>query len=107
MSAQPAKSHFNFQLPSLSYIDAKWEEPNLRPQDVAQTTVRQDGLAAWLSRQVTAFVAWNRNSEAARELAGFSERELMDIGLNRSDLGRVFNPALNDDLRRRGTSNRG
>ena len=103
MSAQTANSQFNFQLPSLSYIDAKWEEPNLRTQDVKHSTVRRGGLAAWLSRQVSAFVAWNRNSNAVRELSGFSERELMDIGLSRADLGRVFNPAFNDDLLRRGS----
>jgi hypothetical protein len=27
---------------------------------------------------------------------------LMDIGVNRSDLARVFDPALNADLRQRG-----
>jgi uncharacterized protein YjiS (DUF1127 family) len=31
-----------------------------------------------------------------------SNHELMDIGLTRSDLGRVFYPAFNLDLRSRG-----
>ena len=106
MSVHIADSQFTFQLPSLSYIDAKWEEPNLRTPDVAESTVRQGGVAAWLSRQISAFVAWNRESNAARELANLSERELMDMGLSRADLGRVFNPALNEDLRQRGASNR-
>ena len=30
MSAQIANSQFTFKLPSLSYIDAEWEEPTLR-----------------------------------------------------------------------------
>ena len=116
MSVHTADSKFSFQLPNLSYIDAKWEEPNLRTPDVAQSTIRRatirratvrdGGLAAWLSRQISAFVAWNRESNAARELAALSDRELMDIGLNRADLGRVFNPAFNEDLRQRGASNR-
>jgi uncharacterized protein YjiS (DUF1127 family) len=102
MSAQTADSQFVFQLPSLSYIDAKWEEPNLRTPDVARSTVRQGGLAAWLSRQVSAFVAWNRESEAARELSSMSDRELMDIGLNRTDIGRVFSTGFNEDMHQRG-----
>ena len=103
MSVHTADSQFSFQLPSLSYIDARWEEPNLR---VAATpsVVRKGGLAAWLSHQVAAFVAWHRNSEAVGELSGMSDRELMDIGLSRADLGRVFNPAFNQDLRLRGTN---
>jgi uncharacterized protein YjiS (DUF1127 family) len=102
MSAQTADSQFTFQLPSLSYIDAKWEEPNLRTTDVARSTVRQGGVAAWLSRQVAAFVAWSRENEAASELSAMSDRELTDIGLSRTDLGRVFKSAFNDDLRQRG-----
>ena len=102
MSVHTADSQFTFQLPSLSYIDAKWEEPNLRTAEVARSSVRQGGLAAWLSRKVAAFIAWSRESEAARELASMSDRELMDIGLNRADIGRAFNREFNTDLRQRG-----
>jgi uncharacterized protein YjiS (DUF1127 family) len=100
MSAHTA----NFQLPSLSYIDAKWEEPNLRAQPVASRTTRKTGLAAWLSHQVAAFIMWRRDSIAAAELASMSDHELMDIGISRSDLSRVFDPSLNQDLRARGTN---
>ena len=100
MSVHTADSQFSFQLPSLSYIDAKWEEPNLRT--TAPQTVRKGGLAAWLSRQVAAFIMWRRNSEAMSELASMSDRELMDIGMNRGDLARAFDPACNEDLRQRG-----
>jgi len=101
MSVHTANSQFSFQLPSLSYIDAKWEEPSLRAP-AAPSVVRKGGLAAWLSRHVGTFVAWRRNSEAANQLSNMSERELMDIGLSRADLDRVFQPAFNADLRRRG-----
>ncbi|HBK07860.1 MAG TPA: hypothetical protein DDZ81_18735 [Acetobacteraceae bacterium] len=100
MSVHTADSQFSFQLPSLSYIDAKWEEPNLRAS--APRIVRKGGLAAWLSRQVAAFITWRRNSEAMSELASMSDRELMDIGMNRGDLVRAFDPACNADLRQRG-----
>ena len=102
MSAQTADSQFSFKLPSLSYIDAKWEEPNLLAPPAAP--VRKRGLGVWLSARVAAFQAWRRDREAAAELAAMSNRELMDIGLTRSDLSRVFDPACNGDLRARGTS---
>jgi uncharacterized protein YjiS (DUF1127 family) len=102
MSAQTADSQYSFRLPSLSYIDAKWEEPNLRTAAASSQAVRKAGLAAWVSRRVAAFIAWHRDREAAAELASMSDRELMDIGVSRSDLARVFDPALNQDLRERG-----
>jgi uncharacterized protein YjiS (DUF1127 family) len=97
-----ADSQFSFQLPKMSYIDAHWEEPNLQTATPGQSSVRQTGLAAWLSRQVAAFAAWRRDSEAAGELAMMSDRELLDIGVSRSDLSRVFDPMFNQDLRNRG-----
>jgi len=101
MSAHIANSQFSFQLPSLSYIDAKWEEPSLR-EAAPSPRVRSRGLAAWLSHQVAALVAWRRNSEAEAELQAMSDRELADIGLSRSDLSRVFRPGFDLDLYQRG-----
>jgi uncharacterized protein YjiS (DUF1127 family) len=103
MSVHTADSQFSFRLPSLSYIDAKWEEPNLRVSATAPRTTRKIGLAAWLSGQIAGFVAWHRDSAAASELAAMSDHELMDIGMSRSDLHRVFDHASNQDLRQRGT----
>jgi uncharacterized protein YjiS (DUF1127 family) len=102
MSVHSANSKLSFELPSMSYIDAKWEEPNLRASTTTPRDVRKGGLAAWLSRQVAAFVAWRRDNEAAGELSAMSDRELLDIGMSRADLGRVFDPAFNADLRQRG-----
>jgi uncharacterized protein YjiS (DUF1127 family) len=101
MSAHAADSH-SFKLPSLSYIDAKWEEPNLTAPIAAPDRARKSRLVAWLAGRVAAFRTWRRDSEAAAELASMTNYELMDIGLTRSDLGRVFDPALNEDLRTRG-----
>lgn len=103
MSAHTADSQFSFQLPSMSYIDAKWEEPNLRTPSVAPNVGRKGALAAWLSRQFAAFAAWRVERVAAAELALLSDRELADIGLSRSDVGRVFELGFNEDLRQRGT----
>jgi uncharacterized protein YjiS (DUF1127 family) len=100
MSVHIADSQLSFHLPTLSYIDAKWEEPTLRAQ--AGVSRRQTGVAAWLSHQVSAFATWRRDREAAAELAAMSDHELMDIGLSRSDIFRVFDKEANQDLRQRG-----
>jgi uncharacterized protein YjiS (DUF1127 family) len=102
MSAQTANSQFTFRLPSLSYIDASWEEPSLRASASVRATGRKSGLATWLSRQISGLIAWRRDSQAIRELSAMSDRELMDIGVSRGDLPRVFQSAFNEDLRRRG-----
>jgi uncharacterized protein YjiS (DUF1127 family) len=102
MSAQIADSQFAFKLPSLSYIDAKWEEPDLRVPTASAQGARKRSLAGWLSRRAAAFVAWRRNNEAARELSAMSDRQLADIGLSQSDLTRVFDAAHNQDLGQRG-----
>lgn len=103
MSAHTANSNLSFQLPSMSYIDAKWEEPELRSAAAAPRVVRRTGLAAWLSRQLAAFVAWQRDNKAASELARLSDRELIDMGLSRSDIRRVFDPRFSADLQQRGS----
>jgi uncharacterized protein YjiS (DUF1127 family) len=96
MSAHLADSNFSHRLPSLSYIDAKWEEPNLRQTDVAAPR------KGFLTRLMANIQAWFRTQEAMTELGGMSDRELHDIGLTRSDVMRVFDPELNQDLRQRG-----
>jgi uncharacterized protein YjiS (DUF1127 family) len=99
MSAHFADSKMNHRLPSLSYIDTKWEEPELRQP--ARTAPARGGFAEWLAARVTGFRAWLRDNQSAAELAVMSDRELHDIGLTRSDLVRVFDPALSEDLRQR------
>jgi uncharacterized protein YjiS (DUF1127 family) len=102
MSVRTADSQFHFELPSLSYIDASWE--GLDHQAPAETSGAspKNGLAAWLARQVDAFRTWHRAIRATSELAMMSDRQLMDIGICRSDLGRVFDSEYNKDLRERG-----
>lgn len=103
MSVQTAVEQFKFELPSLSYIDVKWEEPNLRVPAEAKLPTRQTGSAGWLARWITAYRTWRRNSQAAAELAIMSDQELMDIGISRSDMSRLFERGLNEDLRQRGS----
>jgi uncharacterized protein YjiS (DUF1127 family) len=86
----------------MSYIDAKWEEPNLLAPTPAPRVARGARFAAWVSRQITDFVSWVRESQAAAELSRMSDYELSDIGLSRADINRVFKPDFNADLQQRG-----
>jgi uncharacterized protein YjiS (DUF1127 family) len=94
MSAPIAKDRLAFQLPNLTYVDARYEEPNLRASFVEQPR----GFGVWLAARMTAFRAWREKNAALAELEGMSEHELADIGLSRADLHRLFDPAHNQDL---------
>jgi uncharacterized protein YjiS (DUF1127 family) len=99
MSARTANQTFNFQLPSLSYIDAKWEEPSLRVPAQSTAAPAKTGL---VSRLMAGYRVWQRTRQARDEFSLMSDYELADIGLSRADVHRVFDPALNQDLQHRG-----
>jgi|SRR4051812_4167457 len=100
MSAPIAKSQFSFELPNLSYVDARWEEPDLRFTD--QPVAKKHGLGTWVARCIAAVVEWRREQIAMAELEMMSDHELLDIGLSRGDLARAFDAAHNRDLVQRG-----
>jgi uncharacterized protein YjiS (DUF1127 family) len=102
MSAPIAKSQFAFELPNLSYVDAKLEEPNLRA--FPQPVVAPQGFGAWLASCVAAVANWRKQQAALAELEMMTDHELMDIGLTRGDFGRVFDADHNRDLVRRGAA---
>jgi uncharacterized protein YjiS (DUF1127 family) len=94
MSAPIAKDQLAFQLPNLTYVDARYEEPNLRTSYAEP----RRGFGIWLATRVAAFRAWREKQAALAELEGMSEHELADIGLSRADLHRLFDPSHNQDL---------
>jgi uncharacterized protein YjiS (DUF1127 family) len=98
MSAPMTKSQLAFELPPLSYIDTRWEEPDVRP---AETPVRKHGFASWIAARVAGYQSWRENARALAELNMMSDRELCDVGLTRGDLHRVFDDQLNQDLMER------
>ena len=102
MNAQSANSQLSFQLPSMSYIDAKWEEPNLRATPATARPPQNIGLIGMIAARVVAFRAWRLQRQTLRELDSMTDRELTDIGLTRSDFSRIFDDADNADLRVRG-----
>jgi uncharacterized protein YjiS (DUF1127 family) len=99
MSAPLTKSQMAFELPSLSYIDTRWEEPIVEP---AAPPVREHRFASWIAARVEGFRSWRANARAMAELHGMSERELFDVGLNRGDFDRIFDNRFNKDLLTRG-----
>ena len=99
MSAPITKSQMAFELPSLSYIDTRWEEPAAAP---SVAPVRDNGFAAWIAARVAGFRAWRAALDGFAELTSLSDRELSDIGLNRGDFARIFDERYNADMRARG-----
>jgi uncharacterized protein YjiS (DUF1127 family) len=99
MSAPMTKSQMAFELPRLSYIDTRWEEPVVQP--AAQPASRH-GVAAWLAARIVRFSAWRARARTLTELHCLSDRELIDVGLNRGDFDRMFDARYNQDLRSRG-----
>jgi uncharacterized protein YjiS (DUF1127 family) len=94
MSAPLAKSDFVFKLAtSQSYIDSDYDPtplPAARPAPRGLLRSIADGLAAVTQRVQT----WAVKQATLSEMDLMSERELADIGLNRGDLPRVFDPAF-------------
>ena len=98
MSAPMTKSQMAFELPRLSYIDTRWEEPAVQP---AIEPARERGFAAWVAARVARLPDLARNVRARAELNSMTERELFDVGLNRGDLERMFDDRFNQDLLQR------
>jgi uncharacterized protein YjiS (DUF1127 family) len=102
MSAPLTKSQMAFELPKLSYIDTRWEEPAAPAQAVPE---REHVFASWIAALVAGYRTRLARARALTELCRMSDRELEDIGLNRGDVARVFDDRLNQDLRARGRMN--
>ena len=99
MSAPLTKSQMAFDLPKLSYIDTRWEEPVVQPRP---ETSPDHGIASWFASRMTSFRAWRARTRSMAELASMSDRELFDVGLNRGDFDRIFDRRFNKDLLTRG-----
>ena len=99
MNISTADNHFSFALPSASYIDTSLEDQN-RVEDMRPA--HTGGFTEWLASRVAALRVWNAQRRALSELSLMTDRELMDVGLNRGDFSRIFDEAANTDLRARG-----
>jgi len=95
MSAPMTKSQMAFELPHLSYIDTRWEEPEVHPVVAPR---RGRGFVSRIAARLGAYRARRENARALAELHNMSDRELLDVGLNRGDFDRVFDDRFNQDL---------
>ena len=92
MNAPVAKDQFTFSLGNLSYVDSTYDDaPAFAPVE------QNHGIREWFSRRISAFAEWRRRQATLREMEMLTDRELADIGLNRADLPRVFDPAFAAD----------
>ena len=95
MNAPLAKDQFTFSLGNISYIGASYEDAPAHPaQEVRQAS------GGWIARAVRAIKEWYARQTVLREMEMMTDRELADIGLSRSDLPRVFDPAFVADRAR-------
>ena len=101
MSTSTVDNHFSFSLPSMSYVDTSLEDQNRDIVDVRPAP--SGGFIAWLAGRIAAYRVWSAYRKALGELSMMSDRELMDVGLNRGDFVRMFDETANADLRERGT----
>jgi len=90
MNAMLDPDQVKFSLGNLSYIGPAYDE-------AAEPSVKADshhGSGKWLSRLFAAVAEWHHRRMVIQEMSMMTDRELADIGLTRSDLPRVFDPAF-------------
>ena len=89
MSAPTANDPFSFSLGQLSYIGPSYE-------DESTTTIpaATGWTFRWARRLVATFAEWQHRRAIMQEMAMMTDHELSDIGLSRSDIARVFDPAF-------------
>jgi uncharacterized protein YjiS (DUF1127 family) len=92
MNAPITKDQFTFSLGYASYIDYSYDEA---PATVVKLPKR--GIGQWLNRAVATLAERRRRRVELQEMAMMTDRELFDIGLSRSDVSRVFDPAFAAD----------
>ncbi len=92
MTAPIAKDQFTFSLGKMSYIDSTYDDASVAPPAEPKR-----GFGHWVARKMVALKDWHRKQAVLREMELMTDRELSDIGLNRSDLPRVFEPEFAAD----------
>ncbi|MEO9189520.1 MAG: DUF1127 domain-containing protein [Acetobacteraceae bacterium] len=88
MSVHPSKQAVAFALPEMLSYHSTWDDADYEPV-LPHRRGWADRLAVFA--RVRNFT---RRMSAKQELYSMSDRELADIGLNRYDVERVFDPAF-------------
>jgi len=92
MNAPIAKDQLTFSLGNLSYIDHSYDDA-----PVAVVEAHRRGFGEWIAGRLSSLADWRHRRAVIAEMALMTDHELADIGLSRSDLPRVFDPAFAAD----------
>ena len=93
MNAYSSKDDLDFSLGNVSYIGPAYE-------DAPTASVKPHGFRDWLATFWVAILEWRQHQAVLQEMRLMTDRELADVGLTRSDLVRVFDPAFAADRAR-------
>jgi uncharacterized protein YjiS (DUF1127 family) len=88
MSAQTSKQAVAFQLPEMLSYHSTWDDADYEPV----LPPRRPGWTRRLASAWRALMAGRRRLAVRQELDSMTDRELADIGINRYDVGRIFDP---------------
>jgi uncharacterized protein YjiS (DUF1127 family) len=89
MSAPTANDPFSFSLGQLSYIGPSYED-----ESTVYIPATASQRLGWARRLLAKLAEWRHRRAVMQEMAMMTDRELSDIGLTRSDITRVFDPAF-------------
>ena len=98
MSAQTSKQAVAFQLPEMLSYHSTWDDADYEPV----LPPRRPGWTRRLAAAWRALIAARRRLAVRQELDSMTDRELADIGINRYDVGRIFDPEFVREHRGRG-----
>ena len=88
MSVQTSKQAMAFQLPEMLSYHSTWDDADYEPI----LPPRRPGWTGRLASIWRALTAASRRMAVRRELDSMTDRELADMGINRYDVGRIFDP---------------
>ncbi len=94
MSAPISKTDLTFHLPQSFSYHSTWDDADYEP---AKPLGRWARLVLAFQLTQARLLRWAERRSAVQELSAMSERELSDIGLTRSDIGRVTDPSFVDE----------
>jgi len=92
MNAPIARDQLKFSLGNLSYIDHSYDDA-----PVGVVAAHSHGIGGWIADRLSSLAEWRHRRAVLAEMSLMTDHELADIGLSRSDLPRVFDPAFAAD----------
>ncbi len=98
MSVQTSKQAMAFKLPEMLSYHSTWDDADYEPVQPP----RRRGWADRLASIRRTLGALSHRMAVRQELRSMTDRELADIGLNRYDVGRVFDPEFAREYSSRG-----